>query len=99
MTSSLEAILFDMDGVLCDTDEFHYLSWKAAVASFPIQFSRRDNDALRGLPRRESLEKIISGYTLTEDQKDEILLKKNIFYLNEIKQLSPENILPGVSSL
>lgn len=30
----MNAIIFDLDGVLCHTDEYHYMAWKAIEIRF-----------------------------------------------------------------
>lgn len=36
-----QGVLWDMDGVLVDTDEFHFKSWRAVLSEFGIPFSRK----------------------------------------------------------
>ena len=59
----IRLLLFDLDGVLTDTSEFHYLSWKRLADEENIPFTRADNEALRGLGRRESLMTMLKGRT------------------------------------
>ena len=53
-------IIFDLDGVICSTDELHYLAWKEIADRCQIPFDREMNDQLRGVSRMESLERILS---------------------------------------
>ncbi len=47
-----QAIIFDLDGVLTDTSEYHYQAWKHLANDEGIPFTREDNDAhLRGVGR------------------------------------------------
>ena len=49
-----QAIIFDLDGVLTDTSEYHYRAWKRLADDEGIPFTREENDAhLRGIGRRE----------------------------------------------
>ena len=62
-----EAIIFDLDGVICHTDNFHYLAWKAIADQYGIPFDRMVNDRLRGVSRRDSLEIILeSSLSITQ---------------------------------
>ena len=54
-----EAIIFDLDGVICYTDEYHYLAWKAMADSLGVPFDRTVNNRLRGVSRMESLDIIL----------------------------------------
>ena len=57
----LKAIIFDLDGVICSTDEYHYQAWKTLADRLGIPFDRQANNRLRGVSRMESLELILSA--------------------------------------
>ena len=95
----LRAVIFDMDGVLTATDEHHYRSWKKVSKEIDLPFSREDNDKLRGLTRRDSLEVLLAGRPLPEEQKQAILQKKNAYFLESVDNMGPRNLLPGVLAL
>ena len=56
-----DAIIFDLDGVICHTDNFHYLAWKAVADQYGIPFDRTVNERLRGVSRRDSLEILLDN--------------------------------------
>lgn len=62
-----QAVIFDLDGVLTATDEDHNRSWKKAIERYGIRFTRSENEKLRGLPRRRSLEVLLGGRQLPEE--------------------------------
>lgn len=96
---TLQAVIFDMDGVLTATVEFHYQSWKKAIAPYDIPFTRQDNEKLLGLTRRRSLEVILGNRYFSEEQMQEMLEHKNNYYLEYIQSLNQDNLLPGVQRL
>lgn len=96
---AIQAVIFDMDGVLVDTVEYHYLSWKKIADGLGISFSRADNDRLRGLSRRDSLERLLAGRSLPEGQMAELLQHKNDYFITLLENLGPQNLLPGVARL
>jgi len=51
----IQGFIFDLDGVITDTAEYHYRAWKRLADELGIPFTREENEALRGIPRRESL--------------------------------------------
>ena len=57
-----DAIIFDLDGVICFTDEYHYLAWKKIADDLGIPFDREINNRLRGVSRMESLDIILEKY-------------------------------------
>ncbi|HLZ59844.1 MAG TPA: beta-phosphoglucomutase [Ktedonosporobacter sp.] len=91
-----EAIIFDLDGVLTDTSEYHYQAWKHLADDEGIPFTHEENDAyLRGVGRRESLMYIIRGRQYIEAQIQEMMDRKNRYYNDLIKQMSPKEIVEG----
>jgi beta-phosphoglucomutase len=96
---ALQAVIFDMDGVLADTVEYHYLSWVKICREYGIPFEREDNDKLLGLTRQRSLEKILGERSLTEAQVEDILQRKNQYFLEMIAEMTAADLLPGAHSL
>jgi beta-phosphoglucomutase len=95
---NIKAFIFDLDGVLVDTAKYHYLAWKRLAEELSIDFSEEDNERLKGVSRMQSLEIILEiGNTILDyDTKIELAEKKNIWYVEYISKLTPEDILPGV---
>lgn len=96
---SIKAFIFDLDGVLTDTAEYHYRGWKRLADEDGFPFTRADNEALRGIPRRESLMLILKGQTCPEEKIQEMMERKNNYYLEFIRDISPKDLLPGARRL
>jgi beta-phosphoglucomutase len=94
-----KAFIFDLDGVLTDTAEYHYCAWKRLADQLEISFTREDNEALRGIPRRESLLLVLKGRILPEAQMQEMMARKNLYYLESIRDITPRDVLPGAREL
>jgi len=91
-----EAIIFDLDGVLTDTSEYHYQAWKRLADEEGIPFTREENDEhLRGVSRRESLMYIIRGRNYSEAQIQEMMDRKNRYYTEMIKSMTPNDLVAG----
>jgi len=92
------AALFDLDGVLGDTARYHYRAWKKLANSLGFDFSDRDNEALKGVSRAESLEIILAlgGVTKTPEEKAALADQKNRWYVDMIGGMDPSELLPGV---
>lgn len=101
ITPRLEAVIFDLDGVITDTVEYHYLAWKQIADELNIPFDRKYNENLRGISRMESLELILKRgdqqYSL--DEKLKLAEKKNEYYQQLINKMTPADLLPGIGSL
>jgi beta-phosphoglucomutase len=96
---SIKAFIFDLDGVLTDTAEYHYRGWKRLADEEGIPFTREDNEALRGIPRRESLMLVLQGREYPEEEMLEMMERKNRYYLAFIDDISPRDLLPGAREL
>lgn len=91
-----KAIIFDLDGVLTDTSEYHYTAWKKLADEEGIPFTRQENDEhLRGVGRRESLMYIIRGRNYSEAQIQEMMDRKNRYYTEMIKSMTPQDLVAG----
>ncbi len=96
----IKAIIFDLDGVIVSTDEFHYQAWKSLAHELGIPFDRHCNERLRGVSRMESLEILLSQsrnpQNFTSKEKLELAERKNTRYRKLLDGLTPAAILPGV---
>jgi beta-phosphoglucomutase len=95
----IHGFIFDLDGVLTDTAEYHYQGWQRLADELGIPFDRTRNEALRGVSRRRSLELLLDGRTYPEAQMLELMERKNRYYQELLKQVTPEGLLPGARNL
>lgn len=95
-----KGVIFDLDGVICSTDELHYTAWKELAERCGLPFDRHTNERLRGVSRMESLEIILSqGDKVWSGKEKEMLAEaKNTRYRELLEGLTPQDILPGVES-
>lgn len=93
-----KAVIFDLDGVIVCTDECHYKGWKKLADEENIYFDREINQRLRGVSRMESLEIVLerAKKSYTAEEKAEMAERKNNYYREYIKDLTPADVLPGV---
>ena len=91
---SYKAIIFDLDGVICSTDEYHYQAWKALADRLGIPFDRTINNRLRGVSRMESLEIILekAECEYTPDEKAAFAEEKNTLYRELLHQMSAADL-------
>jgi beta-phosphoglucomutase len=97
---SVKALLFDLDGVIVDTAIYHYQAWRRMANTLGFDITEEFNEQLKGISRTESLEIILNhgGVTVSEDHKLELASQKNEWYLELVSQMTPANILPGVTA-
>jgi beta-phosphoglucomutase len=97
----IKAVIFDLDGVIVSTDEYHFQAWKSMADEEGIYFDREINEMLRGVSRMESLDIILrkSAKIYGMHEKLELAQRKNDFYRELLKKLTPEDILPGVEKV
>ncbi|MFW6389967.1 MAG: beta-phosphoglucomutase [Halanaerobiales bacterium] len=99
MSKDIQAFIFDLDGVITDTAEFHYLSWKRLADEEGVEFARKENEKLRGVSRRRSLEILLKQKEVNEEELQEMMERKNNYYQEYIKTISPEDLLPGIEKI
>lgn len=96
-----KAIIFDLDGVIVDTAKLHFIAWQEVARQLGINFTKKDNELLKGVSRIQSLEIILKlgNKSLSQSQKDRILEAKNQQYLALISQMNEDEMLPGIKEL
>lgn len=97
----IQAVIFDLDGVITDTAEHHYLAWKSIADTLHINFTREFNENLKGVSRMDSLKLLLSQaeveIKLTDDQLMQLAEQKNEIYQQLIESITPNDILPGIN--
>lgn len=103
MAHTPKLIIYDLDGVITDTAEFHYLAWKKLADELDIPIDRHFNEQLKGINRMDSLDRILelsdSPMTFSVAEKVELASRKNSYYLELIEAINPSHILPGINAL
>lgn len=98
-----KGVLFDLDGVITDTAEYHYLAWKKLADELGITIDREFNEKLKGVSREDSLRLILehgkreSDFSETEFQQ--LAKSKNDNYVEMIQAVSPKDVYPGILEL
>ena len=94
MERTYKGIIFDLDGVLCHTDHYHYQAWKKLADRLEIPFDETDNNRLRGVSRMESLEIILekSKVSYSPEEKQKFAEEKNETYKKLLQQMKPSDI-------
>ena len=96
----MKAIIFDLDGVICHTDEYHYQAWKAMADGLGVYFDREINNRLRGVSRMASLEIILEQYhgVLSQAEKEALATQKNELYKESLKNMSTADLSDAVKT-
>ncbi|MBB6453240.1 beta-phosphoglucomutase [Salirhabdus euzebyi] len=102
MTQLPKLFIFDLDGVITDTAEFHFLAWQKLAEKIGVSIDREFNEQLKGISRMESLERIIAldpSLSLSDEEKESLATDKNEYYKQLIESIGSENTLPGIEEL
>ncbi len=92
---AFKAIIFDLDGVICFTDEYHYQAWKRIADELDIPFDRTINNRLRGVSRMASLEIILEknpGEPFSDSEKESLATDKNEIYKELLHQMTEADL-------
>jgi beta-phosphoglucomutase len=95
----IRGFIFDVDGVLTDTAEFHYKAWQRLADEEGLPFDRQANEALRGVSRRESLMHIVGDRHYAEKILQSLMERKNRYYVESIETITPKDLFPGAMEL
>jgi beta-phosphoglucomutase len=97
----IEAVIFDLDGVIVDTAHYHFLAWNRLAAELGFQLTVIDNERLKGVSRMRSLDIILdmANQKRGEDEKRRLAEMKNTWFLEYLSNMQPEEIFPGVVRL
>ena len=90
----IRAIIFDLDGVICFTDQYHYQAWKEMADAEGIYFDETINGRLRGVSRMESLDIILekASREYTQEEKEQLAARKNESYVRLLEKMSPDDL-------
>lgn len=96
--SVIQAVIFDLDGVLIRTDELHYRSWQKLTEAEGIPFDRTVNQRLRGVGRLDSLAIVLERADRRYDEAERLVLAdhKNATYRSLLEAMTSDDVLPGV---
>ena len=97
---TFQAVLFDLDGVITDTAEYHYRAWKKLAGELGIEIDRSFNEQLKGVSREDSLKRILAfGGKEGEIGAEEfarLAERKNDSYVEMIAAITPDVVFPGI---
>ena len=96
----IKAVILDLDGVICSTDEYHYLAWKALADRLGIYFDRKINERLRGVSRMASLDIVLerSEKQYSDEEKLAFAEEKNAMYRSLLDRMSPADLSDDVKT-
>lgn len=92
------AFIFDLDGVITETSEFHYMAWKTICKKIGYDLTRKKNEELKGVNRNKCLDLIMEWgkIRLSEKEIESLLEAKNKIYKDYIKDLNENDVCEGV---
>ena len=96
MVTTLKGVIWDMDGVLVDTGEFHFQSWMNTLTQYGIPFSRQIFNKTFGM-NNEGILKLLKGEDFDAQIIQEISERKEISFRQEIR--GRVKTLPGALTL
>ncbi len=93
-----KAVIFDLDGVIVDTAKYHFTAWKSVSKKLGFNFTHKQNETLKGVSRVKSLDILIdlSGKTISDKEKEALLISKNEEYLSLVAEMKADEILEGI---
>tara|TARA_A100001011_G_C14304971_1_gene842615 strand:- start:1546 stop:2202 length:657 start_codon:yes stop_codon:yes gene_type:complete len=92
------AFIFDLDGVITETSEYHFMAWKTVCKKIGYDLTREKNEELKGVNRNKCLDMIMewAEISLSEIEIKNLLDEKNNIYKDHIKDLNENDVCEGV---
>ena len=92
------AFIFDLDGVITETSEYHFMAWKTVCKQIGYDLTRKKNEELKGVNRNKCLDMIMewANIRLSEKEIESLLEAKNNIYKDYIKDLNENDVCEGV---
>lgn len=97
----ITACIFDLDGVIVDTADYHFKAWKRLADHLEIDFTEEENEKMKGISRMASLERMLAlgDREYSDRDKQKFCATKNTWYLESVAEMDASEILPGVIDL
>jgi beta-phosphoglucomutase len=100
---NLKAVIFDLDGVITDTAQLHFVAWRETASEIGISIDESFNEQLKGISRQDSLKRILQhggrAHEFTDAECQALAERKNARYVASLSTLGPDSMLPGISTL
>jgi len=99
--AKIKGFIIDLDGVITETSEYHFQGWKRLAQEEGIEFTREDNEQLRGVSRGRSLEILLGDQidNYTEEEFQAMMDRKNGYYQSFLADMDDDDLLPGAREL
>ncbi len=96
--AKIKGLIFDLDGIITDTAEYHYLGWKQLAEEEGMEFDRDFNEKFRGVSRLECLDLLLekNNREITFEKRKRMAERKNNYYNEYLKTIDRNNLLDGI---
>ncbi len=90
--------IFDFDGVILDTEHFHYKAWEKALAPYNVRFTEDEYEPLKSTGRLHVIQTLMAmrGLTFNEDDAQRIMENKGIYFKEYMQHMNDSFFIPGV---
>jgi beta-phosphoglucomutase len=95
MSNQVYAVIWDMDGVLINTYDFHYQAWSSVLENYQVPFTQADFRKIFGLKNERAI-KTLLGDKVAPERIQEIEQKKEAAFREAIRNQA--ELLPGVAA-
>jgi beta-phosphoglucomutase len=95
----IDAVIFDLDGTIANTIDLHYRSWQQLAADEGLAFDDRIHEGILGRNREDSLAYLLGDKRVGAAKWQELLDRKNQYYLEYLGHADRRYLLPGIWDL
>lgn len=95
----VRGLIFDMDGVIANTDDLHYRTWQRLADEEGVAFSRDKYVRMSGVGHEENAKTFTEGLALDDATIADWMARKQQYYVELRESLTPSDTMPGIHAL
>jgi beta-phosphoglucomutase len=97
--ADIRGLIFDLDGVIANTAEFHYQAWQRLADEEGVPFSRETYLRMSGTNRDENLRVFTENLDMDMAKKLEWQNRKNDYFVEMRDTLRHGDAMPGIENI
>lgn len=95
-----QAILFDLDGVLVKTRDYHFQAWARVAQDEGRSLTRQEYEqVLRGMRKQEVLHYLTQGRHYSDEQFQSMVERRRQYYLDGVNAMTEDDLVEGCRAL
>lgn len=95
----IKTVIFDMDGVIIDSEPIHHDAFFKVFDDLNIEISELYYDSLKGFSTKNAIQRIVNDFQLNNESVAELVERKRSYFNDLFDTKADLRLIPGVFSL